>query len=73
MPEERPVVLDNATAALIDDLRGFRHVFRNIYGFNIHPDKIIKALNNLPEISSSVKRDISIFTNKMDCLIGIRG
>lgn len=72
MPGERPVVLDNATAAQIDDLRGFRHVFRNIYGFNIHPEKIIKALNNLPEISSSVRRDINIFIDKMDCLLGIK-
>lgn len=72
MPEERPAVLDNATAAQIDDLRGFRHVFRNLYGFNIHLEKIIKVLNNLPEISSSVKRDISAFLDKMNCLLGMK-
>ncbi len=56
--DARPSVLSKTTAFKLNDLRGFRHVFRNIYGFNIHPEKIIKALNNLSEISLNVKSDI---------------
>jgi hypothetical protein len=69
--DARPSVLSKTTASKLNDLRGFRHVFRNIYGFNIHPEKIIKALNNLSEISLNVKSDINMFIDKMDCLLGV--
>jgi len=31
----RPAVIDDALYRLLDDFRGFRHVFRNTYGFKL--------------------------------------
>jgi hypothetical protein len=35
IPGVRPAVIDDALYRLLDDFRGFRHVFRNAYGFEL--------------------------------------
>jgi len=39
IPEVRPPVLSKETAKMLDEFRSFRHVFRNVYGFNLASDK----------------------------------
>jgi hypothetical protein len=36
----RPRLLDRHTAEALDDLRGFRHVFRNVYGTRLDPERV---------------------------------
>jgi len=33
----------------LEELRGFRHVFRNVYGFNLNEEKILALLIKLPD------------------------
>jgi hypothetical protein len=37
IPETRPPVISRETRLILDEFRGFRHVVRNIYTFNLHP------------------------------------
>ena len=57
------------TAQKLDQLRAFRHIFRNIYGFNLSPDKIKELLSRLPEVSGVFRREFNLFVNKMRKLI----
>lgn len=50
-------------------MRAFRHIFRNIYGFNLSPEKIKELLSRLPEVSGVFKREFNSFVDKMRKLI----
>lgn len=69
IPGVRKALISKKTEIKVDDLRKFRHVFRNIYGVNIDASKEQDVLRNLPDISVSVKEDIRDFIEKMDKLI----
>ena len=69
IPGVRTALLSKKALVKIDELRGFRHVFRNAYGFSIDPVREQVLLNSLPEISKSVKKEITVFFKQMDELI----
>ncbi|MDA3951946.1 MAG: hypothetical protein PF508_22245 [Spirochaeta sp.] len=57
----RPRVLDAGTAEQIDELRAFRHVFRNMYRKNLDSEKLLLLQKRLPGIVGSWKTAISNF------------
>lgn len=63
VPGVRPPLITRETAQKLDQLRAFRHIFRNIYGFNLSPDKIKELLSRLPEVSGVFKREFNLFVN----------
>ncbi len=67
----RPIVISSSTLELLDELRGFRHVVRNIYGFNIHRNKVYDNLKKLSKVSKKFRKDISQFLSLMDKLYEI--
>ena len=69
IPGVRTAFITKPTAAKVDELRGFRHVFRNAYGFSINPVREQALLANLPVIAKSVKKDIQDFFQQMDQII----
>lgn len=69
IPGVRTVLLSKKTLVKVDELRGFRHVFRNAYGFSIDSKREQQLLGNLSSISSSVKKEIKTFFKQMDELI----
>lgn len=69
IPGVRTVLLSKKNLTKLDELRGFRHVFRNGYGFRIDPVKEQLLLSNLSGISASVKKDLKAFFQQMDELI----
>lgn len=73
VPGLRPALLDNETARKLDELRAFRHVFRNIYGFSLDADKIRQLLEGLPELASDCKKDLHLFTLRMRRIFGLDG
>ena len=54
----RPAVLDAATAEKLDELRSFRHVFRNMYRKRIDPGKIMTIQATLPGTISDYTQKI---------------
>jgi hypothetical protein len=71
VPGLRPAMLDSKTAASLDELRAFRHVFRNIYGFSLDAGKIRQLLENLPGLSGDLKKDLHLFILRMRHLLGL--
>jgi len=61
VPGIRPAVISPETKGALEDLRRFRHVARNIYGFNIKPAKISSLVDKLPEATDRIRNDLSAF------------
>lgn len=62
----RPRLYSEETLKLLNELRGFRHVFRNVYGVNLDSNKEMALLKKLSKISKMLRRDITSFLNIMD-------
>ena len=57
----RPRIIDADTAERIDELRAFRHVFRNMYRNSLDAERILLLQKRLPGILESWKRAIEAF------------
>ena len=64
----RPRVIDRHTAEKIDELRAFRHVFRNMYRKNLDPEKLLLLQKRLPDIVSSWKTALTDFIGLLKTL-----
>jgi hypothetical protein len=64
IPGIRPPVITSKTFVFLNELRGFRHVFRHVYGFSLAPERIIDLLRTLSEFSSLLKNDLETFMKK---------
>lgn len=61
IPSIRPPVLSKPTKDMLDDYRGFRHVIRNIYTFNIKPTRLLELTNSLMICFKSFSNDLTVF------------
>lgn len=61
----RPALIDGETARSLDELRAFRHVFRNIYGFSLDPGKVRQLLEKLPRLAGDFKKSLHLFMRRM--------
>lgn len=61
----RPALITSETAKILDEFRGFRHVFRNVYGFGLDPHRTLQLLSRLPAAVSRLKRDVMGFMDQM--------
>jgi hypothetical protein len=68
IPEKRPAVLNKPAQQLLEELRGFRHVYRNVYGDNLDPIRIENLVRKLPMIAKNLKEDLDSFIHTMDLL-----
>jgi hypothetical protein len=59
----RPFVIKDETRTLLDEYRKFRHLVRNIYTFNIIPQKVMKMARDIKKTFNVFKRDINNFIN----------
>ena len=57
----RPALISAETRTCLDRLRRFRHVVRNVYVFDLSPDKLEPLLLELPSASRLVQRDLEAF------------
>lgn len=69
IPESRPPLLTKETAARLDEYRGFRHVFRNVYGFNLSPERIIALVNRFPYTADCLEKEVCSFIRTMSEII----
>lgn len=54
MANVRPAVISREKASSLDELRRFRHLVRNVYTFNLLPDKMKALISDLPGLWSQV-------------------
>jgi hypothetical protein len=56
--DRRPSVLSRATLQCLDEYRGFRHVVRNVYAFNLRPSRLKELVDELQPCYNRVKRQV---------------
>jgi len=62
LPAVRPPVITIETRRCLDEYRGFRHVVRNVYTFNLNPNRIMELATALPDCYQAIKRDLADFS-----------
>ncbi|MFZ5592622.1 MAG: hypothetical protein ACOY81_12555, partial [Bacillota bacterium] len=60
-----PAVITRETFTCLDEYRKFRHLVRNIYGFNLLPERLEPLLARLPEIDRRLVNEIDGFIKQM--------
>lgn len=68
VPGRRPAVIRQQTHDLLDELRGFRHRVRNLYTFNLNPNRVAMLVDTLPHTFQALSRDLKDFTQFLDSL-----
>ncbi len=64
----RPPVIRPETRQCLDTYRGFRHVVRNIYTFNLRPERLQELVKELRGCYEAVARDLNAFAEFLDRL-----
>ena len=62
----RPPVLKTKTTNQLDEYRGFRHVVRNVYTFNLSRERIEPLVQNLPKLNQKLREDVESFLNFLE-------
>ena len=62
----RPAVLDLATARQLDEYLRFRHLFRNMYGFDLEWERCNKLLVDLPETFARLEEQVTAFVEFLE-------
>lgn len=57
----RPAVISEALAADLDEFLAFRHLFRNIYGFELKGDRIDYLAKKFKNVSENFEKEIREF------------
>lgn len=64
----RPAVISPATHAMLDEYRRFRHLVRNVYTVNLHPDRLEKLVEQLPLLWEQIEPELNAFADFLDQL-----
>lgn len=64
----RPPVIDRTTRDCLDEYRGFRHVVRNVYTFNLRASRLQELVADLPACYGALARDLTTFCDFLDAL-----
>jgi hypothetical protein len=66
LTEVRPAVIGAESAVALDEFRRFRHLVRNIYTFNLDPDKMASLVTVLPDLFSQIKAELLGFSSFLE-------
>lgn len=64
----RPALLSRETRRCLDEYRGFRHVVRHVYTFNLRPARLYDLADDLPACHAALSRDLEAFAAFLDGL-----
>ena len=68
IPEVRPPVVRGHTRALLEELRRFRHVVRNVYGMRLDARRAREIAAAAPVAIAAFREDIEAFRRFLDAL-----
>ena len=63
MGNMRPAVISRESESSLDELRRFRHLVRNLYTFNLVPERMKSFVLSLPELWAQVKAELLAFAD----------
>ena len=57
----RPALLSEDSLRVLDELRGFRHMFRHAYSHGLDEERILILLNRIKSSNPTIKKDLGNF------------
>ena len=57
----RPALLSQDSLRVLDELRGFRHMFRHAYSHGLDEERILILLNRIKSSNPTIKKDLGNF------------
>jgi hypothetical protein len=64
--ELRPAVIKIETRRCLDEYRGFRHIVRNVYAFNLRPARLGELVSDAPECLANLATDLLAFADFLE-------
>lgn len=61
----RPPILSSKLAAELDDYLSFRHLERNIYGFELEGERLDRLVEKFSQVSTQFQQEINDFLTKL--------
>lgn len=68
LPDRRPAVISQESAARIDAFRRFRHVVRSAYTIDLIPEKMEGLMDALPGLWSKLQAELLAFADYLEAL-----
>ncbi len=68
MPERRPAVIHPQLVEDLDLFRRFRHLVRNVYTFNLRPERVAFLMERLIPLWKSLRSDLLLFSEFLEAL-----
>ncbi|MEK7786557.1 MAG: hypothetical protein AAB658_14200 [Chloroflexota bacterium] len=65
VPGLRPAILSDTTRNALDRYRGFRHVVRNVYSFDLDKEEMAPLLRDLRPVFANAKTDLTRFATAL--------
>lgn len=65
-PGIRPAVISVRTGELLDELRRFRHVVRNVYTHKFNPERMERLIGSADEAFDRLQAELTAFANFLD-------
>lgn len=62
----RPAVIETKTRKSLDEYRGFRHIVRNVYAFNLRPARLEELVNDAPDCLANLTTDLLAFADFLE-------
>ena len=66
MGKLRPAVIRIETRQSLDEYRGFRHIVRNVYAFNLHPARLNELALDSEDCLSALTIDLLAFADFLE-------
>jgi len=66
MGKLRPAVIQIQTRQSLDEYRGFRHIVRNVYAFNLRPARLNELALDAPNCLSALTIDVLAFADFLE-------
>jgi len=66
VPKIRPAVISTETGRLLDELRRFRHVVRNVYTHKFNPENIEKLIGYASDGFERLRAELSAFADFLE-------
>lgn len=64
--QERPALIGGESALMLDGLRRFRHLVRNVYTFNMVSEKMNPLVSSLPELWPRLRAELLAFADFLE-------
>lgn len=62
----RGAVLQESTLRVLDELRGFRHVVRHAYEYDLNVERVKALAAQLPQLLTLLNRDLDRFVTELN-------